>query len=83
MVWADDGQVISCKAMGYGGPEPSNYSSDTEQSETLPSNPSNTINTRQNEAVGNNLTIILATVILVTLLSVIAFTVFKRKSKRK
>jgi len=70
MVWADDGQVISCKTMGYGGPEPSSYSSDTEQSETLPTNPSNTINARQNEVIRDNLTIILATVILATLLSV-------------
>ncbi|MCW4003489.1 MAG: hypothetical protein NWE95_06220 [Candidatus Bathyarchaeota archaeon] len=80
-IWADDGQVLYCKAMGYGGPDPGNSTIDIGQSETLPLD-----NTNGNQAKTNSLTtstVVVTTIVLAILLSVftIAIVIKKRKSK--
>jgi hypothetical protein len=84
-IWADDGQVIYCKAMGYGGLDPG-ISSNINQSETAPQDDSSTENTNGNQAETSSLTpstSIIATIVLATLISVltIALVIKKRKSK--
>jgi hypothetical protein len=79
-IWADDGHVISCKAMGYGGPDPGNLTSTIGQSETSPLD-----NANGNQAETNSFTTSIAVVtavVLAILLSVFTVALIKkRKSK--
>lgn len=80
-IWADDGQVLSFKEMGYGGPDPGSSTMDIGQTETTP--PENENETQAGTNSFTPLTIILITVVLVILLSVFTAVIVIQKRKSK
>jgi hypothetical protein len=87
LLWADTGEVISCKEMGYGGPLPNdapNYSSPTDSSPTTTSTPENVTPTQiENGTLPPSTTIIAVIVAAVLIPTLIAAIVLKKKKSKK
>jgi hypothetical protein len=86
MIWADTGQVISCKTMGYGGPYPDDSSSDSASSEPLPTATPTAENTNTTQAENNSPTpsaVIIAIIIAAIFSSTFTAALIVKKRKRK
>ena len=86
LLWADTGEVISCKEMGYGGPLPNdapNYSSPTDSSPTTTSTPENSTPTQiENSTLPPSTTIIAVIIAAVLVPTLIAAIVLKKKKSK-
>jgi hypothetical protein len=83
-IWADTGQVISCKTMGYGGPLPNDDPNDSLPTDTLPTiSPENTTPTQiENSTLPPSTTIIAVIIAAVLVPTLIAAMVLKKKKSK-
>lgn len=86
MLWADNGQVISCKTMGYGGPYPDDSSSNNVPPDSSPYAGQTTESTNPNNGETNSLvssTAIIATAIIAVSGSTLTVALIAKKRKSK